>query len=305
MAEVVNVIIPFYGSAQSARLNLATQSILEQEGVDVNLVVAGINTATNIRSLACLARHPQESVPGIVRVGVLINNGLRNANDGFVYVSDADIVLANPAHLQLLVGESSMAGTALKRPPMRRLLLQDYDWFSEQVEERGLENAIAGLDTSQEYIVKPRGADRPMQVFPKFENRKHKVFIASEADFQEYISHEANKGSEPRYFNQDRHCGAVFAPTQAFREVGGYHEGFISWGVWDADTQWKLENRTGMKLIPNREEFSVIHLDHEKGYFSKEKWEHDKKLQIKRRSIGAEECIERDRKDYLGRENVH
>ena len=303
MATSVSVIVPFYGTAQSQRLELVAESILSQKGVDVDFVVAGLKVATRAGDIFDLLRHPKESVPEIVRTGAVINNGLRLATGYFTYVTDADILLPNQHYLEGLVQESFITGMSLKRPPMRRLLIQDFDWFYSMHSSKGLENSIASLDTSQEYVVKPIDVERPMGVFPKFENGRHKVFIATESDFQEYFSNEENKGSEPRYFNQDRHCGAVFAPTKALINIGGYHEGFIGWGVWDADAQWKLENQTGMKLTPNRKEFSVIHLDHEKGYFSKSKWEHDRRLQESRRILGFEACAREDIEIYAEGQN--
>jgi len=303
MATLVSVIVPFYGTAQSKQLELVTESILLQERVNIDFIVAGLKEATRVRDLSDLSRHPKETVPEIVRTGNIINNGLRLVKGDFTYITDADILLSNQYYLDGLVQESRGTGTSLKRPLMRRLLTQDFDWFYSMVALIGLKNSVASLDNSQEYIVKPIDEQRHMRVFPKFENGKYKVFIASESDFQEYISNEKNKGSEPRYFNQDRHCGAVFAPTKDLVGIGGYHKGFISWGVLDADAQWKLENRSGMKLIPNRKEFNVIHLDHKKGYFSKPKWEHDKKLQERRRILGFEICTREDIEDYSGGKN--
>ncbi|NCN98906.1 hypothetical protein COY00_03090 [Candidatus Pacearchaeota archaeon CG_4_10_14_0_2_um_filter_35_33] len=303
MAASVSVIVPFYGTSQIQRLELVAKSILSQEGVNVDFVVAGLDNTPRISHISDLLKHPRESIPNIVRTGGIINNRLRLAKGEFIYVTDADVLLPNQHYLERLVQESVANEVSLKRPPMRRLLIQDFDWFYSEVSLKGLENSVASLDNSQEYIVKPRETEKPTRIFPKFESGRQKVFIASESDFQKYVSDERNRGLEPQYFNQDRHCGAVFATKDSIERIGGYHERFISWGVWDADIQWKLENQTGMKLIPNREEFTVIHLDHEKGYFSKPKWEHDKKLQEKRRALGFEKCVEKDKRAYLGEEN--
>ena len=300
MEEKVSVVIPFYGKAQVRHLNLAVNSILAQKNVDVDLVLAGINISTRINSLEDISKHPNEQVPEIIRTGAVINNGLRSAEGEFVYVTDADILLAHSDYLRKLIEYSKNGRVALKRPPMRRLMLEDFDWFYSMVNSKGLDYSIGQFDFSEDYIVKPNGAFRPMRIFPKFENGREKVFIASEKDFQEYVSNDRNEGYEPRYFNQDRHCGGVFATSGSFRNIGGYHEGFISWGVWDADVQWKLENETGMELIPNTQNYSVIHLDHEKGYFSKSKWAHDKELQFKRRKKGFQECFEEDVKNFAG-----
>ncbi len=296
----VSVIVPFYGTSYSKRLELVAESILSQRGINIDFIVVGLNATTRVNDVSDLPKNSRENIPDIVRTGAVINKGLRLADGEFTYITDADVLLQNRHYLERLVGEYSSCGNSLKRPPMRRLLLQDFKWFCQNVSKNGLEDAMNNLDFSQDYIVKPRETIRPMKIFPKFENGGQKIFIASESDFQDYLSNEENKGSEPRYFNQDRHCGGVFASTEALVKIGGYHEGFISWGVWDADAQWKLESQQGMRLIPYQKEFEVIHLDHPKGYFFKSKWEHDKELQIRRRSAETEECIKRDREDYLG-----
>jgi len=304
MANSVSVVVPFYGTAQSQRLNLVAESVLSQKGIKLEFIVAGLNSATKIGYVSELLKCPGEEVPETTRMGAVINNGIKLATGDFTYISDADIIFPNNHYLERLVQESNLGnGTSLKRPPMKRLLIQDFDWLYSMTTSQGLNQSLGELDFTEDYVVKPIGTNRVMRVFPKIENGKEKVFIASEAEFNEYISDESNKGSEPRYFNQDRHCGAIFTPTEALVNVGGYHEGFISWGVWDADVQWKLGNETGMKLIPKEGEFGVIHLDHEKGYFSKSKWEHDRKLQEKRRALGFEACISEDIKVYSGGRN--
>jgi len=303
MDSIVSVIVPFYGSSYSRRLKLVAESILLQKSVNVEFIIAELNNATRISCLSDLLKYPRENEPDVVRTGAVINNGLKLARGDFIYVSDADILLQNQNYLGRLVQEHLASGASLKRPPMRRLLLEDFEWFYSQVSLAGLEKALTFLDKSQEYTVKPKGSEKQMRVFPKFENGRQKIFIASESDFQKYISSEENKGLEPLYFTQDRHCRAVFTRLKDLIKVGGYHEGFISWGVWDADVQWKLENLTGIRPIPYNEDFIVIHLDHEKNHFSSSRWEQDKELQKIRRNKGASASIAEDKKIYLGNKN--
>ncbi len=298
--DQVSIVIPFYGNSQSKQLYLVTESMLSQKGIKTDLILSGINIATKVERLEDLSKHPIEVVPEIIRTGAVINNGLRKSSGEYIYVTDADILLPNSNYLENLLKYSKKVGTSFKRPPMRRLLVDDFNWIYELFKSKGLNFALDKLDYSQDYVVKPKGVDRSMRSFHKFENGRNKIFIASEKDFQEYVSNESNKGSEPRYFNQDRHCGGVFAPRSSFMQVGGYHEGFISWGVWDADIQWKLEKRYGMETIPNTNKFEVVHLDHERGYFSRKKWAHDKNLQDKRRKNGYKNCIREDLKTFLG-----
>jgi len=296
----VSVVVPLYGNPHLDRFNLVSESIFAQRNVSLELILAGLNTAQRFSNLSQV-ETPKEAVPSIVRMGSVLNRGLNLAAGELTYVTDADILLVNPEYLANLIQESCNQGSFLKRPPMRRLLLQDFDWFNSLVKNNGLEKALDLLDFSQDYIVKPKDQKRNIRAFKKLESGRIKTFIATGEDLQRYRSSEENKGSEPLYFNQEIHCGAVFAPTQAFSDVGGYSEGFVSWGVWDADIQWKLEHIGDMNLIPKERRFDVIHLDHSKEYFNKDKWAQDRLLQIKRRESGAEECIKEDREEYGGK----
>ena len=51
-------------------------------------------------------------------------------------------------------------------------------------------------------------------------------------------------------------------------EVGGYSEVYETWGYEDVDVQWKLEQRCPVGQIPDKDRFRVLHLDHDKSYFS-------------------------------------
>jgi hypothetical protein len=296
--ESVSVIVPFYGSFDTQRLKLAAESIFSQKGVNIELIIGGNNQATKITPDTNIETLKDGTTSKNNSMGRIINRALRTARSDFVYISDADILFRSPAYLLGLVKESLRLGTALKRPSMRRLLLEDFEDFQNLATSFGLAKTISGYDTSQNYVIKPRGANRQIRVFTKYENGRNKVFIASEKDFQEYIGSKTNKGLEPKFFNQDRHCGATFAPTKALNHIGGYCEEFISWGVWDADVQWKLESTIGMSLIPEKEMFEVIHLDHLKGYFNSGNWEIDKSLQKIRRNQGHQKSIDQDKLIY-------
>ncbi len=300
----VSVIIPYYGLCDTRRLKLATKSILDQKGVNIELIVGKSYESLKIKNVSEVDVLAEAKSKEIIPTGGVINQALRIAEGNYTYVSDADIIFRTQTFFGELIDFSKkLQDKALKRPPMRRLLLEDFDVFYRLTNESSLAKAIESFDCSQDYVIKPRGADRPMRIFPKFEKGKQKFFIASEKDFQEYISDERNKGLEPKFFNQDRHCGATFAPTNVLRNIGGYCESFISWGVWDADAQWKLESSIGINLIPKSESFEVIHLDHYKGYFDREKWVKDKAIQKVRRNQGYELSIEQDRLVYLRGEN--
>ena len=165
MVSSVSVIVPFYGTAQSQRLELVAESILSQKGVNVDFIIAGLDTVTRVNELSDLSNHQRENVPRIVRTGAVINKGLKLSTGDFIYVTDADVLLPNQHYLERLVQESVANEVSLKRPPMRRLLIRDFDWFYSEVSLKGLENSVASLDNSQEYVVKPRETERLTRIF--------------------------------------------------------------------------------------------------------------------------------------------
>ena len=297
MKNSLSVVIPFYGDAHLERFKIVAESILSQRDISLELIISGLNATNRVEDFADLDISNHKT-PEVVHMGTIINRGLQLASGEFTYVTDADIMFPGEDYLSNLEKEFHSQKKFIKRSPMRRLLVEDFNWLYSLVKQAGLKKALASLDFSQEYIVKPTNTERPIRIFKKTERGRDKTFIISERDYQQYISDEKNKGSEPIYFNQERHCGAVFAPTNAFYEVGGYHERFISWGVWDADIQWKLEQLGGMVLIPSEKRFEVIHLDHLKGYFDKLLWESDRSLQEIRRKLGAERCIRQDLNEF-------
>lgn len=281
MEPLVSIIIPFYGTAQSQRLELAIESILSQKGVNIDLIISGLNEVTRVNEPSDFLKHPKEEVPKLVRMGAIINNGLKLARGEFTYVTDADILLLNQYYLESLIKEFFASGSSLKRPPMRRLLIQDFDWFYSEALGKGLEEAVKLLDISQDYVVKPRQSERPMRIFKKFERGRYKTFIASEKDFHKYISDERKKRNEPLYFNQDGDCDAIFGTTKNFYEVGGYYEDLSVGEGGNGDIKWKLENKIGIQLIPKLRKFEVIPLDTEREYFPTSKLEYDKNYKKK------------------------
>jgi predicted glycosyltransferase involved in capsule biosynthesis len=80
-----------------------------------------------------------------------------------------------------------------------------------------------------------------------------------------------------------------------FFAVGGFCERFMAWGCHDADLQWKLKRRYNLIEFPNFPEYEVLHLDHERVYFDKERWQANRKIQEERRKEGPEKAILADK----------
>ena len=105
------------------------------------------------------------------------------------------------------------------------------------------------------------------------------------------------KGSEPKYSTLNVHAGATFMKREHFLAVGGFCEQFTAWGCHDADLQWKLKGQFNLFEFPNFPEYEVLHLDHERGYFDKLRWQANREIQQARRLKGANVAILEDSKN--------
>jgi len=298
----ISVLVPFFGAFDPRRLELAISSTLQAEKDEKIefLICTGkeaipLGNAVDITEIVRKAQEIRGDPSKVISKGSIYNQGIKKVQGDYVYLSDSDIIF--PEHFfSGLIQASESANSPLYRPMMRRLLLQDFETFYLSYLQNGIRDSLKSLDFSQEFIVKPDKNPRDIRVFKKFENGRMKTFIVPGEDYEEYISNPSNRGSEPKFFNQDRHCGATFAKRKQLEDIGGCCEEFKSWGCWDADLQWKLKDTYGLSYIPGE----VIHLDHPKGYFDRERWKLNRLLQETRRAKGAIKCIQEDREVYAG-----
>lgn len=297
----LSIVVPIYGEFDLARACVSVQSILFQQGLDYEIIVSEQGESRKFPEMPMI-RHvfkyhkPQSDLsdfnPGNVR-----NEAMALANGEFVYTNDADIVFLKPDYLARSV-EAIRANPdkTLYRPFMRRLPLEEFCEFERRVHNSGIGEAVASLDLSQEYIATFNRKSRKVRVFEK-ESVYHKTFTAFEEDFQIYISNNKNKGSEPMFWNENRHCGGNLFRMKQFRNVGGYSEEFINWGCEDSDLQWKFSESYDLQFFP--EDLEVMHLDHTKKYFSPEMWACNEKISARRIKEGLTKAIETDRRNKL------
>jgi len=295
----ISILIPFFGNFDNRRLETAIKSVQDQSEKRIELLICNGIRAVPFESYSNVQDELKSITNEAIKIkdvprGIIYNIGIRRARGEYVYVSDADIIFPE-RFFEELIQTSKALNTPLQRPMMRRLLLQDFEKFYESCLDKGLQDTIKSLDFSQEFIVKPDKDTRELNVIRKWENGRIKTFISTVSDFNEYKSNPENKGQEPIFFNQERHCGSTFARKSELENLGGCCEEFISWGCWDADLQWKLKETYGISYMPGE----VIHLDHAKGYFNKEKWQKDRIFQEKRRAKEASKCVQEDKEIYL------
>jgi hypothetical protein len=219
------------------------------------------------------------------------------ARGDFVYTNDADIVFLDPHYLAKSIKVlCENPNKVLQRPYMRRLPLDQFEEFAKRVNESGISAATHSLDFSQDYIVTIDGKPRKVRVSEK-DSVYPKTFTAFEEDFQTYVGNEANKGREPMFWNENRHCGGNLFRMKQFRDVGGYSEEFTNWGCEDSDLQWKFSETYDLEFFPDNLE--VLHLDHSKGYFSPEMWARNEGISALRKEEGLTKAIENDRRNTL------
>jgi len=297
----LSVVVPVYGQLDIARACVSIQSVLSQKGINYEVIVSEQGESPRFPEIPRVKHtfsyhKPQQDLsdfnPGNVR-----NNAIAIANGEFIYTNDADIIFLDPEYLSKTVQEIRRdQNRVFYRPFMRRLPIDEFEDFEKIIRERGIETAISSLNLTQEYIATLNGKKRDIRVFEK-KSIYPKTFTAFEEDFQSYIADEKNKGREPMFWNENRHCGGNLFRKSQFLSVGGYCEDFVNWGCEDSDLQWKFSEIYDLRFFPANLE--VMHLDHPKGYFSPEMWKRNEEISRVRITTGLERTIERDRRNKL------
>jgi len=303
----LSVVVPVYGQFDLARAIISVQSILSQQGIDYEIIVSEQGEYPRfpeikfhkIKEVKYIFKYHKPKLdlsdfnPGNVR-----NEAIARATGEFAYTNDADIVFLQQDFLARCVNEiKAHSGRIFYRPFMRRLPIDKFSQFEKLVQEVGITKTIQSLNLEQRYIATLDGIDsriRKIKVFEK-DSTYHKTFTAFEEDFQDYINNKRNRGKEPMFWNENRHCGGNLFRIEQFKAVGGYSEDFINWGCEDSDLQWKFSQIYDLQFFP--EDLEVMHLDHTKDYFSPEMWARNEEISRKRVEEGLERVIEKDRRN--------
>jgi len=297
----LSVVVPVYGEFNLARTCMSVQSILSQQGLDYEVIISEQGESRRFPEMSGVRyafkyHKPQPDLsdfnPGNVR-----NEAVALATGEFVYTNDADIVFLEPHYLAKSVEaiRENLDGV-LYRPFMRRLPLDEFEEFERKVRVLGMGKAVNSLNLSQEYLATLNGKSRKIRVFEK-NSSYPKTFTAFEEDFQSYVGDNKNKGSEPMFWNENRHCGGNLFRMEQFKNIGGYSEEFINWGCEDSDLQWKFHEAYDLQFFP--EDLEVMHLDHPKKYFSPEMWARNEEISVRRIKEGLAKAIETDRRNRL------
>ncbi len=298
---VVSVILPFYRSFDVDKALMSVESAKAQQGAKLEIVVAEENATPLLagrlpKDIKYISRPPlnlmdqQYFRPGFVR-----NLAVSSSSGEFVYNNDGDILFQNPTFFRdLLEKMNKNPNLVLYQPPMRRLPVECLAEFKEMVEQDGLLSAMDSLDKSQDFAVTTPNNKVVMRVFRKFEYGEERIFLYTAPDHKRYISDPNNRGKEPLFSTLHFHAGGILMRRSQFDLVGGYSLGFGGWGCHDEDIQWKLSEVFDLKRIPGEARFEIIHLDHERDYFDKDRWAKNREERTKRVKKGVIACAIED-----------
>jgi glycosyltransferase involved in cell wall biosynthesis len=298
---LVSILIPIYGIFDIRRLILTIESIMSQKGTDIEIIVSeqGISPRLegklNSSVRYTFTYHQPKADLSDFNPGQIRNLAANLAKGEFLYTTDADVLFVNPYYIFVLIELIQQnQHLALYRPPMRRLVKENFEEFLNRVNSMGIGKAINSLDFSQPYIATTDGKRRELKVVTRQKNEYEKTFTTSMENFQRYIADPSLRGKEPTIWTEDRHCGANFVRRSQFDVVGGYCEKFINWGCEDSDLQWKLSQVFDLQLIPKEQQYEVLHLDHPRNYFSAEMWARNEEICAQRKQQGIIKSVKED-----------
>lgn len=301
----ISVIFPIYGKFDTERLLIAIESVKNQKNVDVEIIVSEQGRTPKLKNKLggeikyIFKKHIPKKNLSDFNPGKIRNDAIRISSGEFIYTNDSDIVFMDENFLEkckkLLESDSNLV---LYRPSMRRLPLENFCEFKKRVKEKRIFNAIDSLNLENEFIASTDKLKRDLKVVTKNTEEYLKVFTTSKDNFQRYVADSSLKGKEPKIWSENLHAGGNFFRRVHFEEIGGYCEDFINWGCEDSDLQWKFKQIFNLQFFPKINEFTVIHLDHKKDYFSSEMWKRNEGICAERKDKGIHLAIKKDKEKW-------
>lgn len=299
MRSSITVTHSIYGEFDPERLSLTIDSIRGQDHPNIEVIVSEENETPRFRMEASRLgatyvfsekRPDHEHNPGAIR-----NRALRAVRSELVYMNDSDIIFLDPTYLSRLEALHEQGETPLAKPPVVRLHEESFDEFSKRAQEDGIRSALETLVELNRYQVATEWTDSTLAII----GRRGRTFTVDHSKFIQYLQDPSLRGTEPSFWYDVVHPGGTFASVKQLLYVGGYSETYRVWGFEDSDLQWKLDQRFGCRPIPHDQQFNVLHLDHQKGYFDKSQNQQNHRVFEERKSRGIEEAIEHDRSTFL------
>jgi len=278
----ISVIFPVYNNFDYKRLIMSVKSALCQKGINVEAVVVESNLEPTLEHLKNINNIKYVFLPHDISInekyntGLIRNYGVAASSCDILYLTDADIVFTRDKYLKNVVHELCKSeNLILYKPFMRRLLIEFIDEFWNKCEEIGVSDAIKTLNISQEYVATMRDCQRPMVVSDTYRGGNEGRWTCS---FKDIInkSKANNLYSYSTLYYSVRHYGGTILRKKHFYEIGGFSSEFYGWGSEDYDLHWKLSEKFNLDFLKEGLDFEVIHLDHDKPYFTNDIWRDNK-----------------------------
>ena len=266
----VSVVFSVYGFEPDIKVKSICNSIKKQS-ISCDIILAEQSIKENQNTIRFCEENQikyTHSVPNILANGnFLFNPGrARNAclkalNTEYIYFSDCDIYFEDTCYLEKLLNYSiNHPDIALIRPKIKRLSAESIHDFinhhqpcSYQLDM--IENCYINYNKDEDTF----SSSYPYERYSLIHNILH---VSPSKEFQANIYN-------PLHFQEFQwsvlsHFGGLFCAQETFRNIGGYTEDYITWGMEDTDIQWKFDNYSGIQLIDNViPKHSLIHLEHE------------------------------------------
>lgn len=287
-----------YGDFDHNRLITSIKSVLSQKYLIPQIIVSEESLESKLEGIekrfpvVHLYSKPERDSKSnyIYNPGKIRNRAISKVDSEFIYLNDADIVFTNPEYLSELLKEIKI-NEALIWPPTRRLIQEDVDQFVKIVDRKGIMTAKNSLKFPNKYVANLNGDKHELKVVT---HKTGRIYTTEVSTFERYKSDESMNGKEPTFWHDIVHIGGIFTRTDMINSVGGYSNSYITWGYEDVDLQWKLNGIYSTRIIPKVPKFEILHLDHQKDYFSPECNLKNRQLFEIRQAKGVKKAIELD-----------
>ncbi|MEK6934346.1 MAG: hypothetical protein AABW46_00550 [Nanoarchaeota archaeon] len=273
-------------------------SVLSQKGIDPQIIISEQNLESHLEGLMgplpvthLFSRPPVDEFGNLVyNTGKIRNAAVSKVTTDYIYLNDADIIFSSENYLANLLADIKEE-EALIWPPSRGLIKEDVESFLSLIDRKGFENAMREINLPNEYVASLSTEVAPLKVV---KHKNGRIYVTEMSTFERYLSDESMRGLEPIFWRDVVHIGGIFTETRIVRAVGCYTDSYLTWGYEDVDLQWKLSQKCRVRTISPIKKFEVLHLDHDKNYFSEEQNDKNRTVFEKRQQEGIEKAIAND-----------
>ena len=294
--KLVTVIMAAFGSRIHPAVLSAVVTHWLQQSLPMEVLVAGLGQEDDIRY-----RGTVEDVGGRYTrftgvegtrdsVAHARNHGINVAATEWVYFTDADVVPLDANYFRaLLFGAQSRANDVHVKPPFYRLGRRSHDAFLRALPRGPISVASGTPFTLAEYtgdVLCPssegevRMTEDGVQYVCTLEERRRLDGVLDPL-------------GEDLLMKPSVHWGAVLAPLEMIRAVGGYCQDYHEWGCEDDDLLFKLATRAQIRAINyDKTSWPLVHFEHPRPFVSS--LARNESILNSRRARGAETAITSD-----------